>query len=115
MPIAKCLNKALFILFFSRSVSSAERNEESCEIQSDSDLANILNKIDCMHHTEFIDNVMYYNSGFIVAELIKDINCQFCKQCLLGQLGRNRSDHIHCPGYDENGPAAFTSYIELDE
>ena len=99
------------IPFFSRSVSSTERNGESCEIQSDSDLAGILTKSDCMHHTDFIENVLYYISGFIVAKLFKHINCQFYKQCLLGQLSRNRSDHIYCPGYDDNGPAAFTSLI----
>ena len=64
-----------------------------------------------MHHTEFIDNVLYYISGFIVAKVLTNINCQFCKQRVREQLGRNRPDHIYCPGYDENGPAAFTSFI----
>ena len=97
---------------FKNSTFSAERAQQVCEIQSEPEIATILNQIDCMQHTEFIENILYYISGFIVAKMIKDINCQFCKQCLLGTLDRNRPDHIYCLGYDEvNGPAAFTSFI----
>ena len=64
-----------------------------------------------MHYTDFIDNVLYYISGFVVAKLIRHIKCEFWKQCLLGQLSRNRSDHMYCPGYYDNAPAAFTLII----
>ena len=45
-------------------------------------IATILNQIDGIQYPEFIEKMLYYISGFIVAKMM--INCQFCKQCLLG-------------------------------
>jgi len=67
--------------------------------------------MDCVCHTEFNDTLLYYISGAIVAKLIKDIKSKFCKECVLGKLDKNRSVDIYCPEYDENEPAALTSFI----
>ena len=65
-----------------------------------------------MQHTEFIGNILYYISVFTVPKIMKDINCQFCKQCLLVKLDRKRPNDIYYLEYDEvNDPAAFTFFI----
>ena len=80
------------------------------EVESELESENILRQLDTMQHTLYIDNILYYISGFIVAKLIKKINCQSCKESLLGDVAR--SDHTYCPGYDEvHGPAVFTSFV----
>ena len=33
-------------------------------------------------HSEFVENVLYYISGHIVAKLVKSITCTACKNCL---------------------------------
>ena len=39
------------------------------------------------------------------------INITVLQTIFTWELSRNRSDHIYCPGYDDNGPAALTSLI----
>ena len=37
------------------------------------------------NHSEFVENILYYISGYIVAKLIKSITCAACKNCLISR------------------------------
>ena len=86
-----------FIPIFSGDSSETSPKVANLEVQSETETENISRQLDTTQHTLYIKNILYYTSGLTVAKLIKKINCQSCKESLLGDVAR--SDHTHCPGF----------------
>ena len=63
--------------------------------------------------SEFLSNILFYISGFVVSKLVKKISCSSCKNCLLSQFNPATPDHEYCSvKFSEVASAsAFTLFI----
>jgi hypothetical protein len=63
--------------------------------------------------SEFLANVLFYIGCFIVSKLIQELECPFCKSCLLSCFSPPTPDHDYCAmKYNEVSTAsAFTLFI----
>ena len=67
------------------------------------------------NHSEFVENILYYISGYIVAKLIKSITCTACKNCLISRslsTPRQLFDHDYEGSRPDNQRAsAYTQFV----
>ena len=63
--------------------------------------------------TEFLSNVLFYISGFVVSKLLNKLTCLSCKTCLLSQLTSTVLGHDYCAmNYcDVTSASAFTLFV----
>ena len=63
--------------------------------------------------SEFLSNILFYISGFVVSKLVKKISCLSCKNCLLSQFNPPTPDHDYCSvKFSEVASAsAFTLFV----
>jgi hypothetical protein len=63
--------------------------------------------------SEFLANVLFYIGGFIVSKLVQELECPFCKSCLLSCFPPPTLDDDYCAmKYNEVSKAsAFTLFI----
>ena len=63
--------------------------------------------------SEFLSNILFYISGFVVSKLVKKISCSSCKDCLLSQFNPATPDHDYCSmKFSEVASAsAFTLFV----
>ncbi|CAB3983915.1 Hypothetical predicted protein [Paramuricea clavata] len=63
--------------------------------------------------SEFLANVLFYIGGFIVSKLVQELECPFCKSCLLSCFSTPTPDHDYCAmGYNEvSTTSVFTLFI----
>ena len=67
-------------------------------------------------HSEFMENILFYISGFIVTKLIKLITCTACRSCLISSPSSPSVDHDYCgtkttQHSDTPTASAFTLFI----
>ncbi|CAB4013041.1 Hypothetical predicted protein, partial [Paramuricea clavata] len=53
--------------------------------------------------SEFLANVLFYIGGFIVSKLVQELECPFCKSCLLSCFSTPTPDHDYCAMGTING------------
>ncbi len=46
--------------------------------------------------SEFLANVPFYISGFVVLKLVKKLSCESCKRCQLSHFDSETPDHDYC-------------------
>ena len=63
--------------------------------------------------SEFLSNILFYISGYIVFKLVKKLSCESCKSCLLSHFNSETPDHDYCAmNYSQIAPAsAFTLFV----
>ena len=63
--------------------------------------------------SEFLSNILFYTSSFVVSKLVKKISCSSCKDCLLSQFNPATPDHDYCSmKFSEVASAsAFTLFV----
>ena len=67
-------------------------------------------------HSEFMENILFYISGFIVTKLMALIACTACKKCLISSPLPSSIDHDYCGAKttqhsDTPAASAFTLFI----
>ena len=67
------------------------------------------------HHSEFVENVLYYIGGFIVRKLVNSITCTSCKNCLISHSMSSplrSTDHDYLGSRPDNQRAsAYTQFV----
>lgn len=63
--------------------------------------------------SEFLSNVLFYISGFIVSKLLNKLTCPSCKRCLLSQFTTTVPEHDYCAmNYcDVTSASTFTVFV----
>ncbi|CAB4023856.1 Hypothetical predicted protein, partial [Paramuricea clavata] len=67
-------------------------------------------------HSEFMGNILFDISGFIVKKLIKLLACTACRSCLISSLSSSSVDHDYCGAKttqhsDTPAASAFTLFV----
>ena len=74
---------------------------------------NLAQQLEEKKHSEFVENVLYYISGHIVAKLVKSITCTACKNCLMSSSISSPwqlLDHDYESSINQRG-SAYTQFV----
>ncbi len=89
--------------------SSSNSNQSSSTLEEDY----LFKQLNAPITSEFLSNILFYISGFIISKLVHKLSCASCKNCLLSHFTPAAPDHDYCSmKYSEVASAsAFTLYV----
>ena len=103
-------------LFHTRKHKVTETDKQTASITECPEMISMCQHLDEQGHSEFISNVLFYISGYIVSKFIDDLPCPECKRSLHPQPIQTRLDGrdymaniSHEPGKD----ASFTTFVNI--
>ena len=86
-----------------------EANEQQSKSSPEEDL--LFSRLNPSGTSEFLANILFYISGYIVFKLVKKLSCESCKTCLLSQVNPATPDHnYNAMNYNE-AASAFTLFV----
>jgi len=102
-------------IFHTRKHRTSPINTETTQEKiSDESMNNLCEQFHKEGHSEFIANVLFYISGYIVSKLIDHLPCPACKQSLLPlpkEIPVNGHDYTASLYHQAGKASAFTTYI----
>ncbi len=92
-----------------KEYSSSNSNQYSSTLEEDY----LSKQLNAPITSEFLSNILFYISGFIVSKLVHKLSCASCGNCLLSHFTPATPDHDYCSmKYSEVASAsAFTLYV----
>ena len=97
-------------------ISADDSQQESDNLQQEESMLEenfLCTQLNTPTTSEFLSNILFYISGFVVSKLVKKISCSSCKNCLLSQFNPATPDHEYCSiKFSEVASAsAFTLFV----
>ena len=96
------------------SREQTKNKEDSSNSSEENDINLMCEHLAFQEHSEFIQNVLFYISGYIVAKLMDKLSCSECKKCLVPlptQLPINGHDYTASLYHDCGRASSFTTFV----
>ena len=106
----------LFLYSISKNTTRKLKAEKTHAEQEDCpEMKFMLKHLDQEQHSKFVSNVLYYITGYIIAQIIKKISCTACKSCLVSSPTDSSTSSQHdcsfATYHEAEKASAFTHFI----